>query len=296
MLNKTYLLMVIASLVFLSVGKAQKNSNIYLTQMDSIGLHQFMFSAPVSIIPSNLPAGYNNQPFFDGNKIYYSSKRDGKQTDIYAYDRLTTQTTQITATPESEYSPQLMPDGVQLSCVRIETDGVTQRLCRLPLDGSAEPKVLMDSVFNVGYHVWLNSAELALFIVGQPHQLGIYNAWSQEKVKSINENVGRCIARTIHSEVSFTHDTREDEVYIKIYNPNTKRESRLVPILPESEDYAWLPDGSLLGGSGSHLYHFVPGHDSNWIEIANFAPFGINHITRISVRGDGLIAIVSDEM
>src|SRR6266550_4423231 len=52
-------------------------------------------------------AGYNNQPFFmpDGHSILYTSIRN-KQADIYRYD-IQTATTQITNTPESEYSPTL---------------------------------------------------------------------------------------------------------------------------------------------------------------------------------------------
>src|SRR5947207_15809864 len=53
-------------------------------------------------------AGYNNQPFFmpDGHSILYTSIRN-KQADIYRYENATTQ---VTNTPESEYSPTLMPD------------------------------------------------------------------------------------------------------------------------------------------------------------------------------------------
>src|SRR5689334_4624857 len=59
---------------------------------------------------TDLPV-YNNQPFFlDGHTILYTSFRD-KQTDIYRYDIRTGKTTQVTNTPESEYSPTLMPDG-----------------------------------------------------------------------------------------------------------------------------------------------------------------------------------------
>src|SRR6516165_1379333 len=63
--------------------------------------------------------GYNNQPFFlpDGKSILYTSIRD-KQADIYRYDLETGKTTQVTNTPESEYSPTLMPDKKNISVVR----------------------------------------------------------------------------------------------------------------------------------------------------------------------------------
>ena len=80
-------------------------------------------------------AGYNNQPSFlpDGRSIFYTSIRD-KQADIYRYDIRSGATSQITNTPESEYSPMLMPDGKNISVVRVEADG-TQRLWKFPLNG-----------------------------------------------------------------------------------------------------------------------------------------------------------------
>src|SRR5690348_971298 len=50
--------------------------------------------------------GYNNQPSFlpGGKSILYTSIRD-KQADIYRYDLRSGATTQITNTPESEFSP-----------------------------------------------------------------------------------------------------------------------------------------------------------------------------------------------
>ena len=82
-------------------------------------------------------AGYNNQPSFlpDGQSILYTSIRD-KQADIYRYDLRAASTTQVTNTPESEYSPTLMPDGKSISVVRVEADG-TQRLWKFPLAGGS---------------------------------------------------------------------------------------------------------------------------------------------------------------
>src|ERR1044071_6706481 len=79
-------------------------------------------------------AGYDNQPFFspDGRSLYYTSARGG-QSDIYRYDFAGKASAQVTATPESEYSPTVMPDGKHLSVVRVERDS-TQRLWAFTLD------------------------------------------------------------------------------------------------------------------------------------------------------------------
>src|ERR1041384_5315433 len=94
-------------------------------------------------------AGYNNQPFFlpDGHRILYTSIRNG-QADVYQYDLKNGQTTQVTNTPESEYSPTLMPDGKNISVVRVEKDG-TQRLWKFPLAGGP-PSLLLSHVKPVG--------------------------------------------------------------------------------------------------------------------------------------------------
>src|SRR5437763_340665 len=91
-------------------------------------------------------AGYNNQPFFmpDGQNILYTSIRN-KQADIYRYDIRTEATTQVTNTPESEYSPTLMPDRKDISVVRVEADGKTQRLWKFPLDEGA-PTLILENV------------------------------------------------------------------------------------------------------------------------------------------------------
>src|SRR2546423_8892325 len=121
-------------------------------------------------------AGYNNQPFFmpDGQSILYTSIRN-KQEDIYRYDLRTSATAQVTNTPESEYSPTLMPDRKNISVVRVEADG-TQRLWRFPLEGGA-PSLIIENIKPVGYHLWIDDHMLALFVLGgagKPNFLEIF--------------------------------------------------------------------------------------------------------------------------
>ena len=120
---------------------------------------QLKFSGPKKITAS---AGYNNQPSFlaDGKSVLYASVRD-KQADIYRYDIGSGTTTQITSTPESEFSPTLMPDGKSISVVRVEADG-TQRLWKFPLKGGA-PQLILEKIKPVGYHLWIDDHTLALF-------------------------------------------------------------------------------------------------------------------------------------
>ncbi len=106
------------------------------------------FGQPVKITNS---VGYNNQPAFlpDGSEILYTSIRD-KQADIYRYNIRSGSATQITNTPESEFSPTLMPGGKFISVVRVEADG-TQRLWKFPLAGGT-PSLILEKIQPVGYH------------------------------------------------------------------------------------------------------------------------------------------------
>src|SRR5687767_8151182 len=53
--------------------------------------------SPVSVVP-----GYDNQPMFspDGVRILFAANHDGKQTDVYAFDRASGRVSQMTQTPE----------------------------------------------------------------------------------------------------------------------------------------------------------------------------------------------------
>ncbi len=114
---------------------------------------------------SNNP-GYDNQPSFlpDGSGLLFSSMRDGKQTDIYRYDIAGKKVSQVTSTPEPEYSPTVTPDRRSFSAVRVEADN-TQRLWRFDLDGS-NPRLVLENVKPVGYHAWIDDTHLALFVLG----------------------------------------------------------------------------------------------------------------------------------
>src|SRR5438552_3124197 len=122
--------------------------------------------------PVNLTArpGYDNQPAFspDGRSLYYTSARNG-QTDIYRYDFDAARLVQVTATPESEYSPTVMPGGKRISVIRVERDS-TQRLWSFTLDGSY-PRLVLDSLRPIGYQLWLSADTVFVFVLGNPATL-----------------------------------------------------------------------------------------------------------------------------
>lgn len=240
-------------------------------------------------------AGYNNQPFFmpDGRSVLYTSIR-GKQADIYRYELKTGATTQVTNTPESEYSPTLMPDGKNISVVRVEADG-TQRLWRFPLFGG-QPSLILDQVKPVGYHHWIDDHTLALFVLGgsgKPNNLQIADV-NTGKAEIVAESPGRILRKVPNRiQFSFVHKISEQHWEIKAYDLRTRTIASLIATLPGVEDYAWLPDGKLLMAKDSKLFAVVPLTGAQWQEVANFSAAGVTRITRIAVTQNGnKIAIV----
>src|ERR1041385_666483 len=235
---------------------------------------------------------YNNQPsFLDGHTILYTSFRD-KQTDIYRYDIRTGQTTQVTNTPESEYSPTLMPDGKNISVVRVEADG-TQRLWKFPLAGGA-PSLILENVKPVGYHHWIDDHTLALFILGgagKPNFLEIFDL-SIGKSEIVAENPGRILRKVpSRNQFSFVHKISDQHWEIKYFDMRSHTIASFVETLPGVEDYAWL-NGALLMGKDSKLYAVRPLAGQKWTEVGDFSKAGIKRITRIAVSGNR-IAIVA---
>src|SRR4029079_4951244 len=116
-----------------------------------------------------------------------------KQMDIYRYDVATKALTNLTSTPESEYSPLLTPDGRSFSVIRVEADG-TQRLWQFDLDGR-NPRLVLENVKPVGYHVWIDATHLALFVLGaqgQPSTLQIADT-ATGTAEVVASNIGRCL-------------------------------------------------------------------------------------------------------
>jgi dipeptidyl aminopeptidase/acylaminoacyl peptidase len=236
--------------------------------------------------------GYNNQPSFmpDGKSILYTSIRE-KQADIYLYDISGTATTQVTNTPESEYSPTLTPDGKSISVVRVEGDG-TQRLWKFPLAGGA-PSLILEKIKPVGYHLWFDSDTLVLFVLGKPNTLQLVDLRSG-KAEVIAENPGRILRRVPHeNKFSFVHKVSDQEWLVKTFDLKTRNVATFIKTFPGAEDYAWTPSGVLLMANGSKLFARKKS-DFAWEELADFSNAGLKNITRIAVSPKGnRIALVA---
>lgn len=260
--------------------------------------------------PENITrrAGYDNQPSFlpDGQSLLYTSQRDGAQTDIYRYDFKTGASVRLTSTPESEYSPTLMPGGKFFSVVRVEADK-TQRLWKFPLAGG-EPSLVLANVRPVGYHLWLDARTLALFVLGDERkgqsntlQLATLKKGEPEaiEISTLHTQIGRSLQRVPSrpTSFSFVHKLAPDNWVIKIVDLATHRTEAVAKTPTDSEDLAWLPDGSILMAQGSKLFRLDLAHGAGWQEVADFAPAGLRQITRLALspRADRLALVAQSE-
>jgi len=245
---------------------------------------------------SNSP-GYDNQPGFlpDSRAILFSSQRDGKQMDIYRYDIERERVTQVTNTPEGEYSPTMTPDGRTFSVIRVEADS-TQRLWRFDLDGS-NPRLVLADVKPVGYHAWIDANQLALYILGGagvPATLQIADTRTgQARVAA--SSIGRSVlVRPGKGTVSHM-TTMPAPRMLREFDPGSGATSPLVAPVEGSQDCAWLPDGRLIMARGRTIHMWTPGTDA-WAEVATLnaaldagpgSSPAIDSITRMAVSPDG---------
>lgn len=274
----------VAASVLGAPARAQMPStDIWLADMRVHG-KEIRFGRPENVVRR---VGYDNQPCFlpDGRGFLYT-RGDSNGTDIYRYDRPSKRIFQVTHTPESEYSPTPWGRRGDFCTVRVEADS-TQRLWRFESDGSS-PELVLANVDSVGYFAWLDRSTLALFVVGNPHTLRIVDVETgREKV--VARDIGRSLLRIPRNgELSFlVHEPGTDPAAYAFFSWKADGFplERLIPALGSGQDAAWIDD-VLVMADGGKLYGSRPYDGPGWLEIADFAAYGITGITRIVVSPD----------
>lgn len=232
--------------------------------------------------------GYDNQPSFsvDGRSLYFTSTREDAQADIYRFDIASGRTDRVTRTAlESEYSAVEVPGGDAISVIRVERDS-TQRLWRLPLSAGDET-VILPSLKPVGYHAWADADRVVMFVLGSPPAL-VLGQLSTGAIDTIVFNVGRSLHRIPGSRrVSFVSKAYESAAWVMSLDVDTRAVQPLTRLPDKTEDYAWLPDGRLVAGSGSQLLVCDLTRQAQWTPFADLAADGVSGITRLAVSPSG---------
>jgi dipeptidyl aminopeptidase/acylaminoacyl peptidase len=271
---------------------------------------------PLTIGPlvniSNGP-DYDNQPSFlpDSSAVLFSSKRDGKQNDIYRYDIATKALTQLTHTPESEFSPLVTPDGKTFSVVRVEADG-TQRLWRFDLDGT-NPKLVIANTKQVAYYVWIDPTHVAVYVLvasDAPSTLQVVDTTTGAS-KVIDSDIGHTLLIDPKSHLLTYVKKKSNGNWAVEQSDPSSADTYLVNWnigAPETEDFAFVSDEMAFISHESRIWlsglgvtkNPPPGPSFEFINFtatiaADFTGGPVKNITRLAVSPDGKwIAIVAE--
>jgi Tol biopolymer transport system component len=274
------------------------STDIYLVALSG-GLASMKGAKPTVV--SNV-AGYDNQPMFspDGARILFSGNHDGKQFDIYAFDRATGRVSQLTRTPENENSPTFLPPGLGdaggFSVVQTEMDK-TQRLYRFDAKGS-NPRLLLADIKPVGYHAWIDSDRLGLFVLGQPNSLQLASV-KTGKGEVVANGIGRSLHRIPNTRsISFVHREPSGEFWVKQIDVDSKKIDALTKVVDgnNERDMAWMPDGrTILMSGGTKIYSWTRG-DKGWTDVFDAAAHNLGAVTRLAVspKGDAVAIVVAE--
>ncbi len=273
-------------------------TDIYLVPLPA-GLASMKGAKPV---PLSVAPGYDNQPMFspDGARVLFAANRDGKQIDIYSFERASGRVSQLTQTAENENSPTFVPAGMGgpggFSVVQTEPDR-SQRLWRFDAAGK-NPRLVLADVKPVGYHAWVEPDHLAMFILGQPATLQVGRV-STGKADVVARDIGRSLHRIPGTRrVSFVQRESPTEFWINEIDIDSRKIAPIVRTVEGSSDrdYAWMPDGrTILMSAGTKVFSWTRGA-AGWSEVFDGAavPLGVISRLNVSPRGDAVALVVAE--
>ncbi len=272
---------------------AQNGTEVYLLDL-SENTGKISLSNPRNI--SNKP-GYDNQPFFHPTKplLYYTSMMPDAQTDIWSYDHQKSVRTPVTHTPDSEYSPTVLPNQVHLSCIVQRKATGDQDLASYLLTNPEQTETILESqkTGKIGYQAWLNSDEAVVFVLGTPQTMHYLNRKTGRDTV-IASQIGRSLHR-IPRQRAFSYVQQVGETwFIRSYDPARNRVSDITTSDSGSEHYnAWLDNGTLLESRGTELWAFST-KTKQWQAVTLPADLPRKKLSRIAVQGRR-VALVLDE-
>lgn len=285
-----FLCLVFISFYLVATGQGLPKSSITLFELDQSSSTSLKNARYLTGFNAD---GYNNQPsFFDEHTIYISSDWNAKgQTDIVKLNLLREAILKVTDTDESEFSPTLMPDGQHFSTITVPPGKIGEQpqfLWQYPLDRTGSGNAVTYDFANVGYHNWLSENEVAIFLVGEPNQLILYNI-NNQVVTELDKNTGRCLKSDDKGQLIYVHKAALNIWYLKSYDPVTGKKKIIAETLRGSEDFGILNDGSIIMGRGSKLFRLS--EIGGWKEFADLTQYKINKVTRMAVHGNKMAIV-----
>lgn len=266
----------------------QPNSEIFLFSIEK-NADKFTFSGGKNITNN---AGYDNQPSFslDNRSILFTSNRNGKDTNIYEYFLADGKTEQITTSEDNEYTAKDL-DGKTLNFIR-EGGGQVMTIFKYDRQTKQESPALKIKE-PVAYYAFNAKGDALVWV-----RYAFFIHWVNTE-KNINRFVTDYAQPStpqlipITDNFSFMKRLPNDELWIYEFNPSNQAIRPIAQPKDAKLTYCWLPDGTLLTGSGTKLFRF---DEKTWVEIADLASAGIKDIGRLAVNFDGkYLALVSNQ-
>lgn len=237
--------------------------------------------------------GYDNQPSFspDNKKILFVRVEDTTQSDIVEYSIGDKSLRHITSSPESEYSPAFNSNTSKVSVVRVDQDSA-QRFYIFEYTNPSDIK-FVEGTDSIGYYCWLNDSLLAMFLVGEKFSLQVLNI-NTSKRTFISYNIGRCLKLSADkSSLLYVDKSDSTQWYINNLSISDFEKTVITKVIPGNEDFAPLPDGSLVMGSEGNLYLWNELTKKDWVLIMNYQNT-VGPFYRITINDDGtMIAFVA---
>jgi len=238
---------------------------------------------------------YDSQPYFTPNSktLLFTSARDGKQTDVYEYDLKNNQTTQLTHTEHSEFSPKPVGDTGNISFV---SEGFNPYQSVWQLDRKTNKQSwLFNSKEPVGYY-HLND------LTGDVLFWSRYG-WSVQYL-NIRRNQNRFVSGNAipstpqqipnSNRFSFVHRQTNGQVWIKAFDPKDFSITPIAPIFDSNYEYGWAPNGDILRFDGSKLSVWPKGNIGyQWKSGQDLSEILKGKLGRLAVSSNGkFIAVV----
>lgn len=286
-----FLLLLFVICLNLSVYSQQTNPEIFLFSIEK-NADKFTFTGGKNITNN---AGYDNQPSFsiDNRSILFTSNRNGKDTNIYEYFLADGKTEQLTASEDNEYTAKDF-DGKTINFIR---EGKTQEMTIYKFDRQTKQESPALKIKEpIAYYAFNSKGDALVWV-----RYAFFIHWVNSE-KNINRFVTDYAQPSTPQLIpnsdnfSFIKRLPNDELWIYEFNPTNQAVRPIVQPKDSKITYCWLPDGSLLTGSGTKLFKFDEKKDKRWVEIADLASFGIKDIGRVAISSDGKnLALVSNQ-
>ena len=272
---------------------AQTNTDIYLLDL-SVSGGRLTLSTPKNITAKT---GYDNQPFFHPSQpiLYYVSMMPDKQTEVWSYHLTTGAHAQLTHTPDSEFSPTVIPGTAYLSCIVQRAANGDQDLVKYELTKPGNGTVILASqqTGKVGYQAWTTANELVTFILGTPATLRFRNL-TQGKDTVLAADIGRSLHRIPRQDAFSFVQKVGDKWLIRSYNPALNTLTDIAGSQPASTHYTtWTPDGVLLESTTDGIWSY-DAVSKKWQPVLLPENLPRKPISRLAVQGNK-VAIVLDE-